>query len=515
MQRAYGSGVVLRLWCLIFLLCLLVPLAGCNLGEDGHNEGDGGLDGDASDGEVGAPCSTDDQCDDGQYCNGLESCAAGHCHAGDPPDCDDDDDCTDDRCSESANECRNTLRDDDRDGEGAEACGGDDCDDSDPEVFPRALERCNGQDDNCNVRVDESIAVEVLDTQFASPPALADTGDGLAMAWSEQPQSSEPNPLTRFMLMSEAGAPEREPVVLGPGTGDPALTCVEDECVVAWTNTCDGPECPRWLNVTRFSLAGEQQGETVQIGSGRSGSLDPRIVSTGSGYGLAWIDRVSDTRRLRFLMLDREGAAVGESIVVATGELFPRHPALLWSGDSFFLAYTDEFEGSIGVHLAQISDEAELVQPPRIVTSGSGTSQHPALVWMDSELAISWENDGPQSGHFEIFFAGLEPDGTMRGEPSQLSDSTGTSGAPVLLWTGTEVAISWLDRLEDRESIYFARLSNEGVISEGPIWLDSASGYATDPDMVMTDAGFVIAWGSDSLDMFEARGLYLSRICAF
>src|SRR5262249_55187569 len=35
---------------------------------------------------------------------------------------------------------------------------GDDCDDSDPLVFPGAVEACNGRDDNCNGQIDEGLA---------------------------------------------------------------------------------------------------------------------------------------------------------------------------------------------------------------------------------------------------------------------------------------------------------------------------------------------------------------------
>lgn len=43
----------------------------------------------------------------------------------------------------------------DRDGEQADSCGGDDCDDDDPTVNPEAAEACNEKDDNCDGNVDE------------------------------------------------------------------------------------------------------------------------------------------------------------------------------------------------------------------------------------------------------------------------------------------------------------------------------------------------------------------------
>jgi hypothetical protein len=55
----------------------------------------------------GPPCITDQQCDDGEYCNGAESCVDGYCEPGTPPDCSDGDVCTRDECNEDLDRCEN------------------------------------------------------------------------------------------------------------------------------------------------------------------------------------------------------------------------------------------------------------------------------------------------------------------------------------------------------------------------------------------------------------------------
>jgi hypothetical protein len=51
--------------------------------------------------------------------------------------------------------------DDDDDGHDATACAGDDCDDRLPGIHPGADEVCNGQDDDCNLAIDDD-AVDTL-----------------------------------------------------------------------------------------------------------------------------------------------------------------------------------------------------------------------------------------------------------------------------------------------------------------------------------------------------------------
>ncbi len=48
----------------------------------------------------GEPCATDQDCDDGLVCSGLERCIDGRCWSGRPPVCDDGDPCTVDLCLE-------------------------------------------------------------------------------------------------------------------------------------------------------------------------------------------------------------------------------------------------------------------------------------------------------------------------------------------------------------------------------------------------------------------------------
>jgi hypothetical protein len=73
-------------------------------------------------------CYDDPDCDDGEYCNGSETCVDSVCQAGTPVDCDDIIACTDDTCDEMNDTCVNTPNDSNcDDGEycnGTETCDG-------------------------------------------------------------------------------------------------------------------------------------------------------------------------------------------------------------------------------------------------------------------------------------------------------------------------------------------------------------------------------------------------------
>lgn len=153
-------------------------------------------------GTVGRACTTANDCQDGCFCDGPETCVSGHCVSGTVP-CTDTVDCTTDGCLEEADRCVHvpdhsmctdhlacngyelcdlhrgctsvpplvcndessctldscddtrgcvfTARDLDHDGFVASTCGGTDCDDYQADVLPGAIEICdNRRDDNCD-----------------------------------------------------------------------------------------------------------------------------------------------------------------------------------------------------------------------------------------------------------------------------------------------------------------------------------------------------------------------------
>jgi hypothetical protein len=133
-------------------LILFVAIAGC--GAPPEPIPDAGTDAGVAE-DAGAVCTSDDDCADATFCDGVERCApldpaadALGCLAASSVPC-----LAGQTCDEAADRCLtecDIAGDADDDGHDAPECGGDDCDDADATRSPSAAEECNARDDDCD-----------------------------------------------------------------------------------------------------------------------------------------------------------------------------------------------------------------------------------------------------------------------------------------------------------------------------------------------------------------------------
>jgi len=209
---------------------------------------------------VPADCLNDNACKD-------VDCVNGQCvYTDNTNPCDDGNFCTtNDTCSGGT--CVGTPRDQDGDGHGSSLCGGDDCNDSDPMVYPGAPELCDGKDNNCNGTVDEGCGT------------LCPYGDGLYCGDPSKGQNS--NYLYQCTNGSYSVYQEcaNGCQVNPPGTND---NCISECNCSIWQNaSCGGGSCsPTQREQTRTCTPSGCLAETQCVSDPSCGPMTVRLYET-------------------------------------------------------------------------------------------------------------------------------------------------------------------------------------------------------------------------------------------
>lgn len=265
-----------------------------------------------SEGVAGAPfepaCTIDADCPQPPpgRC-GIAACTDGVCLLDLGQVCDDADPCTVDSCTPAGCVFMNGRVD--ADGDGAFATGtsadpkaalgcGKDCDDTSAEIFPGAIELCDGLDNDCNSVVDDGTQLQVSSTQpIQVSPAGADHADGTGLAfdgesfgvtmttWLERSQGQFQQLTAQGQLL---GAPQRVTRLNAAGYGG-SLVWSGERYLTAYQDARQAKNYEIYFDL--LNRKGERLIEDLRVTNADDFSLNPSVVWTGAEGLLVWDDR--------------------------------------------------------------------------------------------------------------------------------------------------------------------------------------------------------------------------------
>jgi len=409
-------------------------------------------------------CINNLQCSNENPCDGEEKCIHGICSPGTPPDCDDNDPCTQDYCSLEIGWCVHKPLDSDDDGYIAmEApdnsnCGGNDCDDGDSETYPGALEKCDEKDNDCDGEIHDDIYVlkESINISSAS---------GLSFS--------------------------------------PSLVLTDDGYAIAWDDNRDGAEQEE-IYFARFSKDGMKIGDDLRVTNSDGYSMGCSLAFTGSEFGIAWSDEREHLGdfELYFTRISQEGIKIGDDIKVTNvpGGEYELSPSLIFTGSEFAVSWNDSHEGNLEIYFSKISMDGNAIGEITRVSDFPHNSALSSLVFSGSEFGIAWVDFRDSESNGEIYFCRLAIDGTKIGNEIRVSDLPYRSTYPSLVFTGSEYGVVWHDYRNDVSfsDIYFAKMSLDGIkigtdhrITFGDFDSQSSSRYAK---LTFSGSEFGVSW---------------------
>jgi len=495
----------------------------CNGNADEDNDGDG---------QNAEACGGDD-CDDGDdlvyfgaselACDGKDTNCDGYmdsvedfdadgyanatCAAsGAEVDCDDENDevwpGATELCDEIDHDCDGSWADggadDDGDGVLDAACGGDDCDDTLDTVFLGADEVCvDGVDQDCDTLVDGPVFLPAP-ARFSSAAVVTDvssivwSGSEWAVAWEDSRYFDHE---IMFARLDEDGAvvgAELRVTNHAASSRDPSMAWTGSEYAIAWR---DNPDTTVEILLARVSADGTKLGTDVQVTAGAGYVDGPDIVWTGSELGLAWHDDRDGNQEIYCARLDPTGAAIGSHVRVTNEAAESRWVAMAWGGSEYGLVWRDGRTPSWDDVWFTVldGDGTKLVSDTRI-SGDVGWAWFPDIAWAGSNWGIVWMDDR-HSFVWEIYLGRWDSSGAAVGSEVRVTDDAGSSEIPVVAWSGSELAVMWLD---DRLATYYpyvARIDESGAKVTSDVQLMSAADAdAFAPSVAWSGSSWGLSW---------------------
>lgn len=352
-------------------------------------------------------------CDDGLWCNGLESCSEGTCVGGAEPCQNIDPEYCQVTCEESSGgpRCLSVALDIDEDGYGTTQCEanpGEDCDDARPEVNPGVVEFCDGTDSDCNglIDVDDGVAINVTETSSAYGNDLdlaylpGEGAYGLAYLDLES--------RAMFRSYSADGAVLAEPVALSSElvsveTNRGILLVPAGEQFMALYETDEGGGTLQTQMVTAQGFIDAPAAlpvfETFGHGSGLSELDDGQVA-------VIWQNALNSSTIRR---IGTDGSTIAEHVFASPSPV--AGPRLTSVGETLAFTWTDAVSTQLGIF---DDNFAPLTRVPISESSGVGShARTEAKPMGDGFALISVSDDALPS----VEYAEYEIDGNLRCGP--------------------------------------------------------------------------------------------------
>ncbi|MFO0594711.1 MAG: MopE-related protein [Myxococcaceae bacterium] len=369
-------------------------------------------------------------------------------------------------------------------------------------------ETCNGKDDNCNGTVDEGLISNTTgDVRITNNPATSDfvyigrSNTGFGVVWQDG-RAGASGQIYYAGLSSQGTRTSTSDIRVSNTTG------VSAHPAIAWNGQSwglvysDDNSGDRKLYFRALAANGNPSAGAVGLTTSVGPSDWPDLVWTGQSFAMAWEDgRLGANKQdLFFLRFDKNGTRLGGEVQVTTDPARQSSPILKWNGTEFGLAWTDyRNAGNREIYFRRLAADGSPLGAEVRVTNDGADSAWPDLAWNDvaHEWALVWHDT--RDGNSEVYFARLNSSGVKQGNDVRLTNATGFSGYPSIDWNGFQYGVSWQD---DRvtanfPAIYFAQVNAMGAKNGTDVQLSSGNGVASFTTALWNGQTFAFCWRDD------------------
>jgi Tol biopolymer transport system component len=221
---------------------------------------------------------------------------------------------------------------------------------------------------------------------------------------------------------------------------------------------------------------------------------------------MTWRDNRDGNWEIYFARLDAEGNKLGREKRITENTSYSSEASMVWTGDGFGLAWNDIPDADWEIYFVLLDRYGNAVTPETRVTNVASPSWYPSLAWSDDGFGLAWRDE--RDGNSEIYFTTLDAAGTPSGVQTRLTNASGTSYRPRVVWTGEEYEVAWYDGRYGAVEIFLTRVSSNGTEIGSDVRVRSDHPNSRNPDLVWTGAESAVVfeyWAGSNWEILHQR----------
>jgi len=420
-------------------------------------------------------CAVDLDCDTGDACARAE-CREGICVPLPPTVCDDHDACTEDSCDPANAQCSFTPVTLDLDGDGhrspkpgfapgAPGACGDDCDDRSASAHPGGMEACDGVDNDCNGKIDDSAyyGVSQLPVRVSAGPFDRVSGGGIAFDGTHYGVTFSGH-LQRwssyFTGLARSGAqvvPETPLSDINSDTFGGLLIHNGRYFASTWADARQGGSYEIYFN--RYNSDGSKLGPDARVTYSPNFSLNPVLAWNGKETILVWEDQRNmlrqgdDDVRLYGQRVAFDGSLIGDNVALTNPGVLAERPGIALGQERIGIVFTSR-QSSTLTQAKFLSTLPDLTQPTAIIDLGGMDVQSPSLVYVGGHFAAFWDRSSGSSFGSSIYGALVDERGNVLSGERAVTSGAKFARSFSAVSLGDRVVLVWADDLDGNYELY-------------------------------------------------------------
>ena len=255
----------------------------------------------------------------------------------------------------------------------------------------------------------------------------------------------------------------------GDTDDDPQIATSGTNVYVVWMDGADPEDISFKRNTgsgaANPGFADPSDPASENLSSDGNRSTEPQIAAAGNNVYVVWKDVTSSTDRDIFFRGSTDGgdnfAAVKDLTADTRRAVEPQIAAV---GDNVYVAYRNETSGITAKNIAFTgsTDKGVTFSTPKSISSDvtSTIANNQQISALGDNVYITWREK--VDGNQDVFFTVSTDKGATFSTPINLSSNSGISSEPKLNATGTNVYVTWINRVGSDDEIFFKSSVDSG-----------------------------------------------------